>query len=492
MPRVLAGPILRKTTTGEVNWWLATSSAVLIESVVSLTPDLAEPLDMLLTQQTVNVSDKLCIHLVTGRFNPELPKDQLIYYDMTMDFADGTKVDSLREAMPDLFYPGETALHFFIPKEVSTLLFGSCRNPHYPCSDTFVDADHYLQKHKEDMEQRPAALIHGGDQVYVDDVGGPMLLAIHQLIERLAIPGETLPDDNTRHSKDLTDYQNCLYNRQSILPKCCFDSQPLLRKLLPFRKEQPVFSSVKAENHLVSAAEMIGLYMLVWSPACWSLVDESVYEPPIALSGPLQAKFARESAAIREFVGGLAEVRRLFAHVPNYMIFDDHDVTDDWNLTAQWEQNVYSNPFSKRVISNALLGYWLFQGWGNNPQSFDSGFVNLVETVVSQENPDKANELEKILLDFPQWHYSVDLDPAIIVLDTRTHRWRSEKSLKNPSGLMDWERLLELEQLLVDKEAGIIVSAAPIFGVKFIETIQRIFYLLRPGADGRCGKLDGP
>jgi hypothetical protein len=58
------------------------------------------------------------------------------------------------------------------------------------------------------------------------------------------------------------------------------------------------------------------------------------------------------------------------AHLPTLMIFDDHDITDDWNLSAQWEETAYGHPFSKRIIGNALLAYMLCQGWGNNPDAF--------------------------------------------------------------------------------------------------------------------------
>ena len=59
------------------------------------------------------------------------------------------------------------------------------------------------------------------------------------------------------------------------------------------------------------------------------------------------------------------------AHVPSLMIFDDHDVTDDWNLTADWERCAYGHPFSKRIIGNALVAYLLCQGWGNAPDKLN-------------------------------------------------------------------------------------------------------------------------
>ncbi|HAO75236.1 MAG TPA: hypothetical protein DCW62_09470, partial [Pseudomonas sp.] len=61
------------------------------------------------------------------------------------------------------------------------------------------------------------------------------------------------------------------------------------------------------------------------------------------------------------------------------------------------------------------------------------------------------------------------------VLDTRTRRWRSERNLSRPSGLMDWEALSELQQNILDKPSVLIVSPAPMFGVKLIEAVQRVF-----------------
>jgi phosphodiesterase/alkaline phosphatase D-like protein len=31
----------------------------------------------------------------------------------------------------------------------------------------------------------------------------------------------------------------------------------------------------------------------------------------------------------------LPKVRRVLANIPTYMIFDDHDITDDWNITEE-------------------------------------------------------------------------------------------------------------------------------------------------------------
>src|SRR5699024_1306088 len=47
-----------------------------------------------------------------------------------------------------------------------------------------------------------------------------------------------------------------------------------------------------------------------------------------------------------------------------------------------------------------------------------------------------------------------------------------------PSGLMDWEALSEMQQDLMDRNSVVLVSPTPIFGVKLIENIQRVFIWL--------------
>lgn len=71
------------------------------------------------------------------------------------------------------------------------------------------------------------------------------------------------------------------------------------------------------------------------------------------------------------FVSGLKDLRRAMANVPTYMIFDDHEVTDDWHMTREWVRRTYSLPMGRRVMQNALAAFAIFQGWGNSPEKFN-------------------------------------------------------------------------------------------------------------------------
>ena len=87
---------------------------------------------------------------------------------------------------------------------------------------------------------------------------------------------------------------------------------------------------------------------------------------------------------------GLPMVRRALANVPTYMIVDDHDVTDDWNLTALWKDRVYSTDLGRTIIRNGLVSYAMFQAWGNDPAAFESGPNKELLDAIERLNPPAA------------------------------------------------------------------------------------------------------
>jgi len=352
------------------------------------------------------------------------------------------------------------------------LVHGSCRKPHHPADEGLLCVDRLLAD-AQTPAQRPALLMMSGDQVYADDVAGPMLRAIHGLIARLGLFDEYLEGAVVDNSASLYGHHASYYHRAELLP--ALDSNETLRERFFGGVKKPIFTSSTADNHLVTFAEVMAMYLLVWSPTPWTLITP---QPP-QLSADAQQRYAREQVQIDQFRNGLPGVARVLAHLPTLMIFDDHDITDDWNLSAQWEETAYGHPFSKRIIGNALLAYLLCQGWGNQPDVF-AKLISQTQALAAQAHDNHLNastqdELLETLLAFQQWHYVLPTSPALVVLDTRTRRWRSEFNLKQPSGLLDWEALSELQQELLDHPCAIIVSPAPIFGVKLIETVQKVF-----------------
>jgi len=58
-------------------------------------------------------------------------------------------------------------------------------------------------------------------------------------------------------------------------------------------------------------------------------------------------------------------VRWLLSVIPTAMIFDDHDVHDDWNISSAWRRDYEAKPWWRPRITGAFMSYWIYQHLGN-------------------------------------------------------------------------------------------------------------------------------
>jgi hypothetical protein len=58
-------------------------------------------------------------------------------------------------------------------------------------------------------------------------------------------------------------------------------------------------------------------------------------------------------------------VRWLLSTVPTAMIFDDHDVHDDWNTSKDWVADIRSQGWWDERIVGGFMSYWAYQHLGN-------------------------------------------------------------------------------------------------------------------------------
>lgn len=455
LPILLMGPMVRRAEQAGVCIQFATSKPANCQ--INLLN-----VECYSDQHTVSLGEHLYLHFVIIKpIDNKLPLDSLLSYELVID---DTAID-----LSPWCYSNQTTPAFVIPNKLSDILHGSCRNAHHPAKDSLVSASHWQNTQRGNNNQGAQLLLLSGDQVYADDVAGPMLLAIHQLIKALGIYKEQplaieLPGDINEQ----------LYNRHLFLPKTPWQKRSKLGVGYWLKKDEPHFSSVKAYNHLIHFEEYIALCLLNFSAAAWQCVDiqNTTYSGQNKQNKTI---FDAEKTALIDYAKGLSEVERLFANVSTLMMFDDHDVTDDWNLTAGWEQAINETPSSKRIINNGLISYWLFQGMGNDALNKTGELLTPFKQSRTANNLWQFKAFDKPLNDFSFWHYELTTTPKVVVLDTRTHRWRNEQNFNEPSGLLDWERLTELEESLLSHDQVIIVSPAPVFGVKSIEAIQAMF-----------------
>jgi hypothetical protein len=60
-------------------------------------------------------------------------------------------------------------------------------------------------------------------------------------------------------------------------------------------------------------------------------------------------------------------IRWLLSTVSTAMIFDDHDVHDDWNISEAWLEEARRHEWWNKHILGALASYWVYQHLGNLP-----------------------------------------------------------------------------------------------------------------------------
>ncbi len=348
-----------------------------------------------------------------------------------------------------------------IKPQLDHVVFGSCRRPHHPGSDAIAALDATLDTTVDDADW-PAAVVFCGDQVYLDDVAGPMLRAIWQVVDMLGLYG---PEPYEKFSPEaLRD----VYARRNLLPKKGEHGRVQRRVFGGTRK--PVFTTATPDNHLLLLQEIVAMYLLVWSPALWPLLELSA---PAKLSPSQRRRYHRERQCINEFVSQLAAVQRALARVPTYMIFDDHDVTDDWNISHYWTEVALSHPASRSMIGDALVAYWLFQAWGNDPQRV-AALAAPIQAYLQDPTPPQKAATHAAMLAFHQWDYQTPHDPPMRVLDTRTEREPRLDRPRHPSGLMQLNKLEALKAQLYAVPSVVLVSAAPVFGLKAIEWTQAL------------------
>src|ERR671921_1359306 len=118
--------------------------------------------------------------------------------------------------------------------------------------------------------------------------------------------------------------------------------------------------------------------------------------------------------------------RWLLSTVPSAMIFDDHDVNDDWNISATWVRQMRRTAWWEERIIGAFMTYWIYQHIGNlSPRELrEEGFFDRVREA---ENP------TRVLREFAyradreiagtRWSYHRDFGRVrLIVMDSRAGR----------------------------------------------------------------------
>jgi PhoD-like phosphatase len=119
-------------------------------------------------------------------------------------------------------------------------------------------------------------------------------------------------------------------------------------------------------------------------------------------------------------------MRWLFSTVSSAMIFDDHDVHDDWNTSLSWVQEIREEPWWDDRITGAFMSYLIYQHWGNLPPDEledDPFYVAAVEEPDATELLREAARRADREIDGVRWSFCRDLGPCrVVMVDSRAGR----------------------------------------------------------------------
>jgi len=62
---------------------------------------------------------------------------------------------------------------------------------------------------------------------------------------------------------------------------------------------------------------------------------------------------------------GDAVIRWLLSTVPSAMVWDDHDMHDDWNISVRWVREMRRQAWWHRRVEGGIMSYWIYQHLGN-------------------------------------------------------------------------------------------------------------------------------
>ena len=123
--------------------------------------------------------------------------------------------------------------------------------------------------------------------------------------------------------------------------------------------------------------------------------------------------------------------RWLLSTLPSLMIFDDHDVRDDWNTSYAWKQEIEKTSWWHERIVSGLASYWVYQHVGNmSPAERDEDEV--WQRIAGHEHDDEL-DLSQVLDDLAdrvdqrpesyRWSYARDMAGVrLVVVDSRAAR----------------------------------------------------------------------
>ena len=184
--------------------------------------------------------------------------------------------------------------------------------------------------------------------------------------------------------------------------------------------------------------------------------------------------------------------RWLLSTLPSSMIFDDHDIRDDWNTSWTWHAEINQTQWWHERLVGGLTAYWVYQHIGN--LDHDALAADEIWSLVAAHDGQGEIDLTAPLRDLVErndrhpevyrWSYARELgDCRLVVLDSRAARVLEpeERHMLDPAEI-EWLS----EQLTGDVDHLFVGTSLPFLlppGLHDLEAIDEVL------AAGRFGRL---
>ncbi|GAA2737508.1 alkaline phosphatase D family protein [Pedococcus aerophilus] len=185
--------------------------------------------------------------------------------------------------------------------------------------------------------------------------------------------------------------------------------------------------------------------------------------------------------------------RWLLSTLPSAMIFDDHDIRDDWNTSQDWHREMNRLPWWHERIVGGLSSYWVYQHVGNlSPEDLAQDEVWQLIAEHAASGADGELDLTQVLDTLAErvdkhpetyrWSYARDLgESRLVVVDSRAAR------LLEPDrrSILDDDEMAWLdEQLQGDVDHLFIGTSLPFLMAQGIHDLEAINEAMATGAWG--------
>jgi hypothetical protein len=185
-------------------------------------------------------------------------------------------------------------------------------------------------------------------------------------------------------------------------------------------------------------------------------------------------------------------IRWLLATVPTAMIFDDHDVRDDWGTSQTWHEQMERLPWWPKRIQGALGSYWVYQHLGN--LSREERARDELLAALREHDGDGGALLDAYAdrayhdFDSVRWSYARDIGRTrLVVVDSRSAR----RLTPGDRAMLDRTEWAWLEEQLVGgPEHVLVASSLPVLLPHAVHDLQRWDEAVADGAWGsRAARL---